>query len=129
MAAPGQAVVYFIRVTNRGPAPALDVEVQDTIPAGMTFFSNAGACISSFPCELETLAPGETRVIATTASDRSRVGDAGHLPNTATIQSEYAGSRPPNNTATVATTVQPATNADVVVIKSDSPDASWPATT
>ena len=124
VAAPGQAVVYFLRVTNRGPAPALNVEVQDTIPAGMTFFSNAGACISSFPCELETLAPGETRVIASTVLIDPAAATPVTLPNAVTIQSDITPDPDPlNNTASVATTVQPATNVDVAVIKNDSPDA------
>src|SRR6185436_15811596 len=63
---PGTNVVYTITVTNTGPSDAASVVVTDATPAGLTFVSNTGDCLTAFPCALGTVAAGATRAITTT---------------------------------------------------------------
>ena len=62
----GTNVVYTTVVTNVGPSDAVAVTVADPTPPGLTFVSNAGACMTAFPCALGTLAAGAMRTITTT---------------------------------------------------------------
>ena len=54
----GQQVTYTIMVANAGPAGATGVTVHDPTPAGLTFVSNGGDCVTAFPCDLATMAAG-----------------------------------------------------------------------
>jgi len=62
--APGGAETYTVTVTNNGPSTATSVTVTDTLPAGATFVSAAGAgwlCTQAagvVTCTLATLPPG-----------------------------------------------------------------------
>ena len=51
---------------NQGPSTATNVMVTDPAPAGLTFVSNSGNCITAFPCVLGDLAPGQSRTFTTT---------------------------------------------------------------
>ena len=73
---PGTNVVYTITVTNAGPSDAASVVVTDTTPAGLTFVSNAGDCLTAFPCALGTVPAGATRVITTTFAVPASLHDA-----------------------------------------------------
>jgi len=44
----GSNVTYTITVTNNNPAAASNVSVDDPAPAGMTFVSNSGDCVTAF---------------------------------------------------------------------------------
>ncbi len=63
---PPSHATYVVRVTNGGPATAQGVQVTATPPSGLTFVGNAGACTTAFPCDLGTVASGQTRVIYAT---------------------------------------------------------------
>ncbi len=88
---PGNNASYTIVVTNNGPSDAANVVVTDPAPAGLTFVSNAGACATAFPCNLGTIPNGESRTITTTFS----------------VPSNYAGTNPITNVATVASPTDP----------------------
>jgi uncharacterized repeat protein (TIGR01451 family) len=123
VAPPGQALVYHIRVTNRGPATATFVELTDTLPPGLTFFSNTGACTSTFPCTIDTLAPGESRTVTNSVLVDPALAVPAVVTNTVTIQTQSVDPNPANNTSSVTTDIQPATDVDLSVVKTDSPDA------
>ena len=55
---PGTDVVYTITVTTAGPSDAASVVVTDATPAGLTFVSNTGDCLTAFPCALGTVPAG-----------------------------------------------------------------------
>ena len=57
----GTNVVYTITVTNAGPSNAEGVVVTDVTPAGLTFVSNTGDCVTAFPCALGTVTAGAPR--------------------------------------------------------------------
>ena len=63
----GGRMVYTTTVTNIGPSPATNVQLDSTMPAGLVFASNAGDCTVAFPCSLGTLQPAEAKTVTTTA--------------------------------------------------------------
>jgi uncharacterized repeat protein (TIGR01451 family) len=122
---PGDASIYQIRVTNRGPGMALDVTVNDVLPPGLTFLANTGACVTAFPCSVELLAPDQSFMISTTFSVDAGVPTPSTITNTATVGSIVTDDPDlSNNTTTspVTTTIFPAGSADLGVRKHDSPD-------
>ncbi|HMF95002.1 MAG TPA: hypothetical protein VKE96_11940 [Vicinamibacterales bacterium] len=116
---PGNAVVYTITVTNRGPSNAAAVIVSDPTPADLTFVSNAGDCATAFPCALGAVPAGAARTI--TATFTVPANYAGPIPivNTATVSSATPDPDGSNNQATVETTLNH--DADVEVTKSVAP--------
>lgn len=86
--APGGTITYNLEVRN-APGPriitATNVVVSDPAPAGGTFVSNSGACVTAFPCNLGNLAPGEVRNIFTTFQIS---GVTGSLSNTAVVAAD-----------------------------------------
>jgi uncharacterized repeat protein (TIGR01451 family) len=120
---PGDTSIYQIRVINRGPGTALDVTVEDLLPAGLTFRANTGACVTAFPCSIGTVAPGQSFTISTTFSVDAGVATPSTITNTATVESTVTvDPDPSNNTTSVTTTIFPAGSADLGVRKHDSPD-------
>ncbi len=83
----GTTIVYTITVTNAGPSDATGVTLTDPTPPGLTFVSNAGNCLTAFPCDLGTLAPGTTRTIAATFAVPSGYTTPNPIANTATVTS------------------------------------------
>ncbi|NEO86019.1 MAG: DUF11 domain-containing protein [Spirulina sp. SIO3F2] len=81
----GADVSFTITVTNTGSSTALNVQVDDTTPTGLTFVSNSGDCTTVFVCDLSDIPAGETRTITTTFN----------------VPSDYTGPDPITNTATV----------------------------
>ena len=122
----GGTVVYTLSVTNNGPAVALGVTVADPTPANLTFVSTAGACTTTFPCALGTMAVGETRVITATYT-AGTVPNGTVVINVATVSSTTPDSNPGNNTSSVPTTVD--TRADVGVTKVVTPSDAAPGQT
>jgi uncharacterized repeat protein (TIGR01451 family) len=99
----GGSIVYTLSVTNRGPAAAADVRLDDPTPAGLRFVSAGAPCEGGFPCALGTLASGGTaRFTATYAID---AGFSGTLTNTATASSSTPDPDPANDSSSSATTV------------------------
>ena len=121
--APGGSSFYAIRVTNQGPAPAVNVRVLDTLPAGVTFVGNTGDCVTTFPCEFDSLQPFQQVVIQTAFTVAPDLPTPATLVNTASVESPTPDQNISNNSSTVTTEIQPSASADLVVVKRDSPDA------
>ena len=122
-AAPGTAVDYTITVTNAGASDALDVVVGDPAPAGLTWTSNTGDCVTPFPCALGLLPSGATRTITAGFAIPHGYTTPDPIVNTVTVSSATPDAVPADNTATASTAVAPA--ADIALAKSvDRPAAS-----
>jgi uncharacterized repeat protein (TIGR01451 family) len=83
----GGTVDYSLKVTNKGPDTATDVQLADPAPAGITYLAaspSQGTCNVSaalVTCSLGSIAPGQTVTIAVTG----RATVVGTLTNTATV--------------------------------------------
>lgn len=100
----GQNATYTVTVTNNGPSSAAAVTVSDTTPAGTTFVSNSGGCVTAYPCSLGTLAPSQVVTINSTYSvPASAAGST--ISNTATVSSSTFDQTPGNNSATTGAVV------------------------
>jgi uncharacterized repeat protein (TIGR01451 family) len=111
----GTSAAYTIEVTNLGPAPADAVEVADPTPPGLAFAAASAPCAGGFPCALGALAPGVPVSVTVTFAIPATYGGPSPLQNTATASSATPDLDPANNRATVATTVQPAPRARVIL--------------
>lgn len=108
---PGMELQYSIRVTNNGPAAAANVQVSSALPPGLTFKSNSGDCSGAFPCTFPSLAPGETRVIATHACVARDHGVAA-TPFSASASSDTTDPVVANNSASTDAPLIPVLFAD-----------------
>lgn len=121
--APGSVVTYTLTVMNNGPATATSVSVADPAPAGLSFVANSGACTTTFPCVLGTLAPGASQTITTQFLVSSPFTGSSPYTNTAAVTTATNDPVVSNNTSSASTTVATApTDADLAIAKSDSPD-------
>jgi uncharacterized repeat protein (TIGR01451 family) len=100
---PGGNLLYTYTVNNVGATAALNTVMADPTPAGTTFVSNSGDCVTAFPCALGTLAPGDSRSI--TSTFQVQPAFAGSITNTGTVSSDGSELTPANNTTSVVTTV------------------------
>jgi uncharacterized repeat protein (TIGR01451 family) len=105
-AATGTALSYRIVVTNNGPAQATNVNVADTLPAGVTFGSASttqGTCSGTGPvnCSLGTLANGASAIITVTVTPTAQ----GQINSTASVTGTEADPDSSNNSASVTTVV------------------------
>jgi uncharacterized repeat protein (TIGR01451 family) len=120
----GETILYTITATNRGPGAAADVQMQDSVPVGLTMQSAAasqGTCSltsSSIVCALGTIPVGTSVEISILASATV----TGTVTNVATLTSSTPDPDPSNNTATATTEVTDPSAADLSVAKVDSPD-------
>ena len=112
---PGTNVVYTITVTNTGPSDAASVVVTDATPAGLTFVSNTGDCLTAFPCALGTVPAGATRTITATFTVPASYTTPNPIVNTASVATATTDPVPANNSATVQTAV--ALQADLAITK------------
>ncbi|OKH30046.1 hypothetical protein NIES2119_31610 [[Phormidium ambiguum] IAM M-71] len=133
---PGGRITYTITTTNNGPAPASNVIIRDTLPAGATFngASDGGTIadgVVTFP-PIPTIAPGTsiTRTVNITAPT-----SGGPLVNRASNTSDTPDPNPNNNNGTeppaqVVTTItnDPTQIADVVTTKTG-PETAAPGGT
>ncbi|HEX3896663.1 MAG TPA: DUF11 domain-containing protein [Rudaea sp.] len=108
----GDTVSYTITVSAGSPTSASNVVVDDPAPAGLTFVSNSGDCVTAFPCQFATINVGESKTITATFKISPDFG-SGTLSNTVTVASAGSDPNPANNSATVDTTVS--VSADVSV--------------
>jgi uncharacterized repeat protein (TIGR01451 family) len=99
----GQNAVYTLKVTNNGPSIASAVAVSDVTPAGLTFVSNSGGCVTVFPCSIDTLAPGQIVTITSTYSVAQSA--SGEVTNTATVSSSTADPNLTDNSASFSTSI------------------------
>jgi uncharacterized repeat protein (TIGR01451 family) len=129
---PGSNYSYTSVATNNGPAAALNVSVAIPLPTGTNFQSlvvPAGwACTppgvglgGTITCTIGSLAPGASATFRPVAQVNNGTA-AGTLTTTATITTTSTNSIIPNNSATATTLVTARTNADVAIVKTDSPD-------
>jgi uncharacterized repeat protein (TIGR01451 family) len=101
----GQQVVYTVSVHNAGPSDAVAVVVSDTTPPGLTFVSNAGACLIAYPCNLGTVNNGQTMTITSTYLVPGGYNGPSTIFNTASASSTTADPVPANNSSTASTEV------------------------
>ena len=100
MFTPGESVTFTIVVTNVGSFDALDVTVNDALPAGLTLTSASstqGTCTMTNPvvCTVGTLVPSASATITLVATATGTSA----LSNTATVSSSN-DINPANDTAT-----------------------------
>ncbi|MCP4424686.1 MAG: DUF11 domain-containing protein [Chloroflexi bacterium] len=79
----GEQLVWTLQVRNNGPSEAINVTVQDTIPAGLTYETSSGdySCshTSSIDCPFSSLAVNESRIMPISGFSCS------HTPSTRSI--------------------------------------------
>jgi uncharacterized repeat protein (TIGR01451 family) len=117
-----QLLTYTVTARNNGPFSATGVTITDDLPASATYDSataTQGGCTqlgTRVTCSLGTLASNASA----TATIKVRPQAEGAITNNASIQANQADPVTTNNQASVATTVNPAT--DLSLTKTDSPD-------
>ena len=108
---PGQVGVnlsYRITATNNGPAAATNVNVSDTLPAGVSFVSASatqGSCsgTSTVNCSVGSLAVGASSIITIVV-----MPSALQISNTATVTGNETDFDLSNNSASTTTPIQAA---------------------
>jgi len=101
----GDNLTYTITVTNRGPDPATNVVVTDTLPSGVTFVSASPGCVHSagvVTCNLGTIPAGDSVTITIVVTPTA----PGTISNTATVTSDTLDPNTANNSDTEPTEVQ-----------------------
>ncbi|MDX1409102.1 MAG: hypothetical protein R3330_13230, partial [Saprospiraceae bacterium] len=104
--ASGGTLMYTLTVTNNGPDTAEDVQVTDTLPAGVSYVSDDSGCIhvaGVVTCDLGDMANGATQTIKITV----KVDDdlIATILNTAAVASTTDDPDTSNNTDTEETHV------------------------
>jgi uncharacterized repeat protein (TIGR01451 family) len=119
-------VTYLVTISNIGPDTATNVVLLDT-PTGVpwTFVAATSdpACTSNgttISCAVGTIDPGGNRSLTVTL----RPGAVGQLVNTATVSATEIDPLPTNNTDQVTTTIAPAAEADLRVVKTGPSNAN-----
>jgi uncharacterized repeat protein (TIGR01451 family) len=121
----GSFLRYVVEVTNQGQYTAHDVEVTQTIPAGVEFVSLSstwGQCTydsSAVHCRLGTLEIHEDPTVRIMLNVRPLA--SGTLTSTVTANARDTDGDPSNNSATATTTVQ-APSADLALTMTGQPD-------
>jgi len=118
----GENLTYTLNVTNNGPFAALNVNVTDTLPAGVQFNSaNPNPSGGSYPTywwDLGTMTAGNSTIITINVTVDSNT--TGPISNTANVTSDTIDSNTANNNVTEQTAV--GYGADLSIVKSDDPD-------
>ena len=131
--APGDNYSYTAVATNNGPAAAANVSVSIPLPAGTNFQSlvvpGGWACgtptvgsVGTITCTIASLAPGATATFSPVVQVNNGTASGTSLNCTATISTTSTDSIMANNTASATNLVTARTNADVAIVKTDSPD-------
>lgn len=94
-------VTYSVTGTNNGPEVAQNVSLTSSVPVGLMFVSNTGACMASFPYALGTPAGGQNLAITTTFSRLPGFDPSQVIMVTATVTSTMPDPDLSNNTANV----------------------------
>jgi len=101
MAIAGQDIItYTLSITNYGPATAINAEVFDTLPTGLSFIqaiASQGFCTGDVLCSIGTMAPNQSELVTITAIVNSNVISGTVIDNTAIIRSSHPDSNPDNN--------------------------------
>ena len=108
----GASLVYTVTVTNDGPSPAVDVVVEDTLPAGVTFVSGTGPNGETLSetggvvtYDAGTIASGANFTLTINATIDPTA--TGNLINSATVSSSTLDDTTNNNAAAATTAVDP----------------------
>ena len=112
----GVNISYRLAVTNNGPATATNVNVSDTLPSSVSFGSasaSQGSCNGTGPvnCSLGSLPVGTTAVITINVTPAA----PGQINNAASVSASESDFDPGNNSATLATLVQPAASSPTML--------------
>ena len=105
---PGGPIDYVLTVSNAGPDAAEVIQVTDTLPAGVQFFSATGAgwsctfAAGTVTCTRATLAAGAQATIALSVDVVPGFAGAS-IVNQASVSNAVADPVPANNTATDTT--------------------------
>jgi len=113
----GEQVTFTLTVSNAGPSDALEVEIDDPIPAGFEFVSADAGCTyevspNAVRCPLGTIAPSQS---VTRQFVASAIGPNGTFTNEATVETQSRDSDPDNDRAEAEVEVSPLT--DLLVLK------------
>lgn len=125
----GTQLTYNLEVTNLGPSQAVNVVIEDVLPAGVTIDSVSspdGTCNAGVPgdgtlpttCTVDSLAVGGSANMEVVVTVEPQT--LGILGNNAKAYSDLFDLDNSNNLATTATNVE--ASADLSVTKSDHPD-------
>ena len=121
----GDLVTYTLVITNAGPGTALDVQVVDALPAGMTAVSmsaSQGLCANGV-CQLGVMpfnGSPTTATVQIVGLTASHLVSGTQLVNTAFVQSNQPDPVPDNNLASAPITLT--AQVDLAVKKVDNPD-------
>ncbi|MBN2472455.1 MAG: DUF11 domain-containing protein, partial [Anaerolineae bacterium] len=129
---PGGTITYTMDVSNIGSAAGTNATLNDDLPAGTTFVSLAepagwscatpavgsGGAVS---CTAASVAVGGPYTFTLVVTVPVGYDGPNPIPNTVIIGAAN-DSNPTNNSASVDTTLQAVSEADLAVAKSDSPD-------
>ena len=113
-AIPGNDIVYTLVVTNLGPTDAAGVVVADPTPTNLTFVSNAGACVTAFPCSLGTVPVGTILTITSTFHVPAGYTNPPTIVNAASVSSTTTDPNPANDASSASASIA----ADLSVVKS-----------
>ncbi|HEX7830959.1 MAG TPA: hypothetical protein VF787_14985 [Thermoanaerobaculia bacterium] len=126
----GSDVTYIVTVTNLGPDPAASVELNDPIPAGMTFVSytqDTGptfACTTPtvgtnglVQCTIATLAAGDSAQFSFVFNITSGTPEGTTFTNIATTTSATPDDNEENNSGVASTSTPPPPQAELFVQK------------
>ena len=116
----GQSVTFLVTVTNLGPSLARDVELVDTLPAGLVYASDDGGCDTAalpvITCDLGDLAPGASATVSITA--QAALGTGGQmLTNGADATVTGGGTDPDSSNDSDDATVDVRSGVDLAVSK------------
>ena len=104
----GSSTVFTIAVHNNGPSEALDVDVKDLTPFGMTITqlkSTQGACAGAI-CQLGDIPVGETALITVTVAIDNNLPEGAVLCNRAYAFLDTSDPESSNNQDQVCVTAQ-----------------------
>jgi uncharacterized repeat protein (TIGR01451 family) len=104
-AIPGNDIVYTLVVTNLGPTDAQGVVVSDPTPANLTFVSNAGACVTAFPCNLGTVPVGTVLTITSTFHVPAGYTTPSTILNAASVSSTTSDPNPTNDASSASASI------------------------
>ena len=132
---PGQNYSYTVVATNNGPAAAANVSVSIPMPAGgTTNFQSlvvppgwacgtpAVGASGTITCTIASLAPGASATFSPVVRVNNTTAAGTTLNVTTSITTTSTDSIPGNNSASTSNLVVARTNADVAIVKTDSPD-------
>ncbi len=119
----GQGLVWTIAIRNDGPSDAVNAEITDLLPSGVTYddAGSTAACseaAGTVTCPVGTLAPGETASVEIAVVVDP--GELGPIDNTAATSSSTTDPDPGNNSESESTTIEQ--QSQVGLVKTSSPD-------